>query len=93
MPNSQILSTVVWVVMFGGMFYLLFFLPESKRRKRFVKLQSELKVDNEVLLASGIIGTVVYLDETKLTISTGPDKVKITVLRNSISEIIEKIEE
>lgn len=93
MLDGQILSTVVWVVLFGGMFYLLFFLPESKRKKRFVKLQSELNVGNEVLLASGIIGMIVYLDETKLTISTGPDKVKITVLRNSVSEIIEKIEE
>lgn len=62
------MSTIlIYVLLFVGLWFILF-LPQRKQRKALQKLQSELKVGDTVLTASGIYGKIVALDDTKATL-------------------------
>lgn len=55
-------------------FYLLIFLPESRRRKKYNAMLQELKVNDEVMTKGGIIGKITHIQDKVLTIQTGPDR-------------------
>ena len=44
-----------------GLMYLMIFLPESKRRKKFAKMLSEIKVNDKIMTKGGIIGKIVKI--------------------------------
>lgn len=69
-------------------FYLMVFIPESKRKKKFNNMLKELKVNDEIVTRGGIIGKIINLQEDSFTLQTGPDKTKIKFTKTSISSVI-----
>jgi len=77
------------------LFFFVVILPAQRRQKREAeKLMSELKKNDEVVTASGIIGVVANIkegaDEVTLKID---DNARIRVLRSSIARILTKKED
>ena len=69
-------------------FYLMVFIPESKRKKKFNSMLKELKVNDEIVTRGGIIGKIINLQEDSFTLQTGPDKIKIKFTKTSIASVI-----
>ena len=84
----QSLSTLLPFILMFGLFYLIIFLPENKRKKKFKLMLDNLKVDDEVLTRGGIIGKIVNLQDNFMILQTGPDKVRIKLDRNAIMNVL-----
>lgn len=67
-------------------FWFLMLRPLRKRQQQFVQTQSEIVVGSQVMLASGIFGEVVTLDDTKVGLRISPETT-ITVLRQAIARV------
>ena len=72
---------LVWIAIFGGLFFVLFYLP-NKREKAYqeekMKTLSSLKVGTEIETIGGILGKIVEIDEATGTfvIETGSEEHK-----------------
>lgn len=67
------------VLMFGGMiaiFYFLMIRPQNKARKAMEERLSKLKAGDEVLLASGIYGTIERVDDKDIYVKLGSTVVR-----------------
>ncbi|GAA0983407.1 Sec translocon accessory complex subunit YajC [Nocardioides aquaticus] len=65
-------------------FWLLILRPAQKRQKEMRALQASLTPGDEVLLGSGLIGTLRSLDDDRAQIEVAPG-VHVTVVRGSIA--------
>lgn len=75
-------------VLMIGMFYLVVFLPESKRKKKYNAMLNELKVNDEVLTRGGILGKVTSIQEDHILLQTGPDRARLKVSKNGIANVL-----
>lgn len=75
-------SLLIWVLLFAGLWFLLF-MPQRKRQKALQKLQNELKSGDTVYTTSGIVGKIVSLDETTVTLQVS-EGTRIPFLRNAV---------
>ena len=80
-----------FILMFAIMYFLLN-LPEKKRNKKYNAMLSELQVNDEVLTRGGIVGKIITIDEDQLVIQSGPDRTRIRITKNAISQKITKTE-
>ena len=77
-----------------GLFYLIIFIPESRRKKKYSLLINSLKVNDEILTKGGIIGKIVNIQDDFLVLQTGPDRARIKLSKNGVSNVFsEKTEE
>ena len=74
---------IPWLLIFG-VFYFFLIRPQSKQRKQHQKFLEEMKRGDEVLTASGILGTVEGLTEKFITLEVS-EGVRMKVLRSQIA--------
>ena len=72
------LAAVIFMMYFNG----------RKRKKAAAEMQSGIKVGAYILLHSGILGTIISLDEKSLVVETTPGT-KLTVLKGAVRSIEE----
>lgn len=72
-----------------GAFYFLLIRPQQKRQKAHAALVSALKVDDEVLTAGGILGTVTAVSDHYATLRIADD-VEIKVQKSTVSAVVPK---
>jgi preprotein translocase subunit YajC len=75
------------------LFYLVVFIPESRRKKKYNALLAGLKVNDEVVTKGGVVGKIVNLQDEFIIIQTGPDRARIKVVRNGISHVVNETSE
>jgi len=68
-------------------FYFLLIRPQTKERQRHEDMLKALKKGDEVITNGGIIGTVVHVEENRLTVRTG-DNTRLTVDRGRIAQVM-----
>jgi len=82
---------------FGGMlpilaifaiFYFLLFMPMQKQKKKQKKMLEELKNGDTVLTNGGIIGSIVKLEDDRLTVRVKPDNIKIEIARSAVADLV-----
>lgn len=67
-------NPLVSIIMFGGLFVIMYFMlirPQRKRQKEHQQLVQSLSKGDEVVLSSGLIGKVTQLNDDYLTLDTG----------------------
>lgn len=69
-------------------FYLMVFIPDSRRKKKYNNMLNELKVNDEIVTRGGIMGKIVNLQDDFIILQTGPEKIKIKIVKSAISSII-----
>ena len=69
-------------------FYFMLIRPQQKRMKEHTRLRAALEVGDDVLLSSGIYGTVTQIDREMLEVEVA-DGVELRVARNAVSEIVD----
>jgi preprotein translocase subunit YajC len=75
------------LVALAVLFWLLLVRPQSRRQRELAHMQSSLEVGDEVMLTSGVFGTVRDLDEDKAQVEIA-DGVTIRVARGAIGQVV-----
>jgi len=78
----------VLLIQVGAIFAIFYFLiirPQRRQRDAHEKLLASLQKGDQVVTSGGIIGEVVYLKDSDVTIKSG--EAKLVVLRSNIATI------
>ncbi|MFN3346314.1 MAG: preprotein translocase subunit YajC [Candidatus Bipolaricaulaceae bacterium] len=84
--TQSLISLVVILVVFFGVFYFLLIRPQRRRQREHMALLSALKRGDRVMTAGGIIGTIEDIDENEVVLVVEEGK-----LRVSKTSIVEKV--
>lgn len=87
---GQILTVWLPFIVMLVIFYLLIFIPENRRKKKYKALIDNLKVNDDIVTKGGIIGRITNVQDDFVIIQTGPDKARIKIIKNGISDIMNK---
>lgn len=84
----EYISSIVPFLLMIGLFYLFIFVPENKRKKKYSSMLTNLKVNDEIMTRGGVIGKVINIQEKHIILETGPDRVRIKLDKNGISNVL-----
>jgi preprotein translocase subunit YajC len=87
-PKGQLIQTVGMMVLMVVIFYVLLLRPQQKRAKEQSNLLKAVKPGDKILTSSGIIGVVLTVKETSLTVRSADTKLEIT--KSAIAQITER---
>ena len=77
---------IVTLVGFALLLWLLLVRPQARRQRELAHMQSTLEVGDEVVLTSGVFGTVRGLDEAVAEVEIA-DGVTIRVARGAVGQV------
>ncbi len=75
------------IIAIAALFYLLIIRPTSKRQREVSRMQSSLSVGDEVMLTSGIFGTIQELADDHVRVLVA-DGVSLKVVRGAIGTVV-----
>jgi preprotein translocase subunit YajC len=90
-PLVQDVTPVLFLVGIALLFWLVLIRPQARRQRELAHMQSTLEVGDEVMLTSGVYGTVRVLDEDVAQVEIA-DGVTIKVARGAVGQVVQEIE-
>lgn len=78
---------IVQMVLIFAIFYFLLIRPQARERKRHDDMLSKMKKGDEIVTNGGIIGTIVHVEEKRLTIKTA-ENTRLTVDRSRVAAVL-----
>ncbi len=86
--GGLIMMIAVYALLFGAL-YLIFFRPQSKKRKKEEKMRKDDQIGDEITTIGGICGRIVGIkeDTETLIIETGTDRSKLRIKRWAIGSV------
>lgn len=84
---GQTTGLLVSMVLMLVVFYLVIFIPENRRRKKYNSMLNAIKLNDEIVTRGGIVGKIINIQDDFLTIQTGPDRAKIKITKNAVSSV------
>ena len=92
--DTQVVSGIQSFMSNGGMLILLMIalfavmiIPQRKREKNIKDMLANLKPGDRVRTIGGIYGTITAIKDDVVTISVGPDKVRLVFIRGAIASV------
>jgi preprotein translocase subunit YajC len=86
MNNTTFL--LLYVVGFGALMYFLFIRPQQKRQKEFAALLASLAVDDQIVSAGGIHGTIRVIEDDVVDLEIA-DGVVVRMAKGAITRKLE----
>lgn len=83
--SASMWSTLIMLVVMGGLLYFMMIRPENKRKKESEQMREGIKTHDKVTTIGGIVGTVVDVKDDKVVIETGADQVRLELMKWGIS--------
>ena len=83
----QEIVPVLTLVGFALLLWLLLVRPQTRRQRELARMQSTLEVGDEVMLTSGVYGTVRGLDEGVAQVEIA-DGVTVKVARGAVGQVV-----
>jgi preprotein translocase subunit YajC len=80
-------SPLILLVLMGVMMYFLLFRPQQQQRARHTELLKNIKSGDKVVTAGGIVGIVITVKDSTVSLRSADAKMEIT--KSSVAEIIE----
>jgi len=84
--NRSLLVMLIYLGSFGLIAWFLLIRPQRKLQEKHRTMLSALKRGDDVMTEGGIIGSVVHLQEDRVTIKSG--EARIVIARNKIARIL-----
>lgn len=78
---------MVQMILIFVIFYFLLIRPQTKERQRHEAMLKGLKKGDEIVTNGGLIGTVVHVEDNRLTVRTG-ENTRVTVDRGRIAQVL-----
>lgn len=92
--DTQVVSGIQGFMSNGGMLIILMIalfavmiIPQRKREKKIKDMLANLKPGDRVRTIGGIYGTITTIKDDVVTISVGPDKVRLVFIRGAIASV------
>ena len=92
--DTQVVSGIQGFMSNGGMLIILMIalfavmiIPQRKREKKIKDMLANLKPGDRVRTIGGIYGTITAIRDDVVTISVGPDKVRLVFIRGAIASV------
>ena len=92
--DTQVVSGIQGFMSNGGMLIILMIAlfavminPQRKREKKIKDMLANLKPGDRVRTIGGIYGTITAIKDDVVTISVGPDKVRLVFIRGAIASV------
>ncbi len=82
------LGSLLPLILMLGVFYLVIFIPENKRKKKYAALLNNLKVNDEVMTKGGIMGKIINIQDEYIILESGPDRARIKLAKSGISTVV-----
>jgi preprotein translocase subunit YajC len=67
-PMGGLISAIVWMVLFVGIFYFLILRPQQQQRKKHEEFIKNLKKGDKVITTGGIIGEIKNIEEKTVSL-------------------------
>jgi preprotein translocase subunit YajC len=87
-PMSQYSLLIVYIAVFVGIFYFLMYRPQMNRQKAQAALLASLSVDDQVVTAGGIYGTIRAIEGEIIDVEVAPGVV-IKVAKAAVARKLE----
>lgn len=87
--TQSFLEMLPMLIIFIAVFYFLIIRPQSKRTKEHQKLLNDLKLDDEIMTAGGILGKISRFRDQYIVIEVN-ENTYITLQKNSIAQVLPK---
>lgn len=87
--TSSALGTLLPLVLIVLAFWFLVIRPARRRQQEMSRIQNSVSVGSEVMLGSGIFGTVVAVGDETLTLSIAPGT-EIRVAKQAVARVVER---
>ncbi len=84
----QQIVTLLPLILMLVVFYLVIFIPENKRKKKYAALLNNLKVNDEVMTKGGIMGKIINIQDEYIILESGPDRTRIKLSKSGIGTVI-----
>jgi len=81
------------IVLMLGVFYLIVFLPENKRKKKYGSMLSSIKVNDEIITRGGIMGKITNIQDDFVIIQSGPDRARFKLSKTGILNVLTEKDE
>jgi preprotein translocase subunit YajC len=78
-------STILMIVVMVFIFYYFLIRPENKKKKELDSMRENLKVGDRITTIGGISGSVCHINDDRVVIETGADRVRIELHKWAIS--------
>ena len=92
--DTQVVSGIQGFMSNGGMLIILMIalfavmiIPQRKWEKKIKDMLANLKPGDRVRTIGGIYGTITAIKDDVVTISVGPDKVRLVFIRGAIASV------
>lgn len=92
--DTQVVSGIQGFMSNGGMLIILMIalfavmiIPQRKREKKIKDMLANLKPGDRVRTIGGIYGTITAIKDDVVTISVGPDKVRLVFILGAIASV------
>jgi len=83
-------ETSISIMYMVGLFAILWFFmvrPQQQRQKQHAQMVASLKVNDRVITAGGIYGTIIKIKDDSLTVKIA-ENVRIELMRSAVSQLI-----
>ena len=87
MNKEVIIQMVMYVAVFGGIFYVFLILPQKRREKKTNEMRNSISTGDDVVTIGGISGKVVNIKDEDVTIESGIEKTKVKLKKWAISKV------
>ena len=84
--NRALLVPLIYLVSFGLIAWFLLIRPQRKMQQQHRSMMEALKKGDEVVTEGGIIGSVVHLQDDRVTIKSG--EARLVVARAKIARVL-----
>ena len=85
--NSTIITILPLILLIVVMYFLMI-RPQKKREKETTAMRNSVQVGDEIVTIGGICGRIVKTKDETIVIQVGADKVKMEMMRWSISKVV-----
>ncbi len=78
-------TMIIYLVVIVAVFYFLMIRPERKKKKKLEEMRASLVVGSRIVTIGGLTGTIVGLEDDRVTFETSEDRVRVEVMKWAIS--------
>jgi preprotein translocase subunit YajC len=86
-PQSSPFGLFIPVILMFVIVYFMMLRPQSQQRKQQAKLLETLKSGDKVVTSSGIVGVVITVKDTTVSLRSADAKMEVT--KSSVTQILE----
>ena len=81
-------ASMIPLIVILALFYLIIFIPENRRKKKYNQMLNDLKVNDAIMTKGGIIGKIINIKDDYIILESGPDRARIKLSKNGISTVL-----